>query len=85
MPAKVSKRPEYAELAKLLTETRERARLSQSELARRLGKKQAYIWKLENTQRTPDLVELTDLAVACNIEPAELVAEFRARVLDMSK
>lgn len=77
MPIKVSQRPEYAALAALLLAARERAGLSQSELARRLGKRPAFVWKLENAYRSPDLVELMDLAAAMGTDVVELVRALR--------
>jgi len=77
LPIKVSQRTEYATLAKLLAEAREKAGLSQSELARRLGKRQALIWKLENAQRTPDLVELMDIAAAIGVDVLDFVSAMK--------
>lgn len=77
MPIKVAQRPEYAVLARLLVEAREKAGLSQSELGRRLRRGQAYIWKIENAQQTPDLVELLDWVVATNSDLATLIHEFQ--------
>ncbi|RYG99674.1 MAG: XRE family transcriptional regulator [Alphaproteobacteria bacterium] len=78
LPTKVSQRPEYAVLARLLVEAREKAGLSQSELGRRLRRGQAYVWKLENAQQSPDLVELLDWATATGSNLPVLVNEFQA-------
>lgn len=69
------KRSEWDALAKMLTQAREKAGLSQSELGRRLGKGQAYVWKLENGQRRIDILELIDYARAVGAEPAMIVLE----------
>jgi transcriptional regulator with XRE-family HTH domain len=47
----------YQEFLRRLREAREKAGLSQSEAARRLGKTQAYIWKSEVGERRIDFVE----------------------------
>ena len=49
--------PRYQEFLRRLREAREKAGLSQSEAARRLGKTQAFIWKCEVGERRIDLVE----------------------------
>lgn len=69
------KRSEWDALAKLLTEAREKAGLSQSELGRKLDKGQAYVWKIENGQRRVDILELIDYARAVGTEPAMIVLE----------
>lgn len=80
MPTKVSQRPEYAALAHLLVENRERAGLSQSELARRLRRRQAFIWKIENAIQSPDLVELLDIAAVTDADVVQLVKAWTERL-----
>lgn len=53
---------EYARFVERLRAARERAGLSQSEAARRLGQHQSYIWKCENGVRRVDVVELSAFA-----------------------
>lgn len=61
--AKVSQRLGHAVLAEFPVAAREGAAgLSQSELARRLRRLQVYAWRIENAQRSPDQVELMDVA-----------------------
>ncbi|HVT12127.1 MAG TPA: helix-turn-helix transcriptional regulator [Fimbriimonadaceae bacterium] len=79
MPIKVSQRPEYAVLAKLLEEVREHAGLSQSELARRLGRRQAFIWKIENAIQSPNLIELNDIAERTGADLVEIIRTWRER------
>jgi ribosome-binding protein aMBF1 (putative translation factor) len=73
LPSKVSKCPEYAVLAKLITEVREKAGISQNELARRLNRAHIIVWRFENARQSPDLVELADIAKATNSDLIELV------------
>ena len=49
--------PRYQEFLRRLREAREKAGLSQSEAARRLGKTQAFIWKCEVGERRIDFIE----------------------------
>lgn len=53
---------EYAALRKRLRAAREKAGLSQSEAARRLGKPQSFVWKSEVGERRVDAVELRAFA-----------------------
>jgi transcriptional regulator with XRE-family HTH domain len=79
LAARLSKRPEYAVIAQLITEARDRAGLSQSELARRLGRRQAYIWKLENAVQRPDLVELLDIAAILQMDLPDMIRRVQKR------
>lgn len=58
-------------------EARQAAGLTQTELARRLGRPQSYISKVELGERRVDLVELIDLADAVGFDLQELVEEVR--------
>ena len=49
--------PRYQEFLQRLRKAREKAGLSQSEAARRLGKTQAFIWKCEVGERRIDFIE----------------------------
>lgn len=68
-------RGEWLILVRVLVRVREGAGLSQSELARRLGRRQSYVWKVENSQQRIDLLELVDICRACGVEPQKIVAE----------
>jgi transcriptional regulator with XRE-family HTH domain len=80
LAARISKRPEYAVIAQLITEAREHAGLSQSELARRLGRRQAYVWKLENAVQRPDIVELMDIAALLDIDLPDMIRKVQAQI-----
>ncbi len=54
--------PEYTRFLRRLRLARTRAGLSQAETARRLGKRQAYVWKSEVGERRVDAVELRAFA-----------------------
>lgn len=51
----------YATLKRLVLEARQRAGLTQADVARRLRKPQSYISKVEAGERRIDVVELLDL------------------------
>lgn len=85
VPIKVSQRAEYAVLARLLVAAREQARLSQSELARRLRRPQVFIWRIETAQQSPDLVEILDLAAVTGADFVTLVTAFRDAARDLPK
>ena len=79
MPVKISQRAEYAILSRLLTEARERSGLSQSELARRLRRRQVYIWRIENALQSPDLIELGDIAQVLGVDVLEIVRQLQGQ------
>ena len=66
-------RPEYDVVLKLLADSRREAKVSQRELARRLGKTQSYVSKIESGQQRLDVLEFLDFARAINVEPAMLM------------
>lgn len=54
----------YKELCQLLSETRVRKGLTQSVVAKRLGKPQSYVSKYESGERRLDVIEVLDVAAA---------------------
>lgn len=65
-------------LLKLLTDARKESGVSQRELARRLGKTQSYVSKIENGQQRIDVLEFLDYARAIGKEPAMLMFKLDA-------
>jgi len=59
-----------------LVEAREAAGLTQTELARRLGKPQSYISKIETGERRIDLVELVELLEAIPVDVRSFIDGF---------
>ena len=53
---------EYTRFLRRLRLAREKAGLTQAEAARRLGKRQAYVWKSEVGERRVDVIELKQFA-----------------------
>lgn len=54
----------YAEFTASLVDARSRAKLSQRDLAKRLGRPHSYVAKLEIGERRIDIVEFIELAAA---------------------
>lgn len=78
--------PRYVESIARLRAVREQQEISQAELARRLGKPQSYVSKVETCERRIDLIEALELCAALDtpletIIPAELRHLLRSRVI----
>jgi transcriptional regulator with XRE-family HTH domain len=61
---KTLRSPAHTRLLTLLREARERADLSQAELARLLGRPQSFVAKIEGGERRLDVVEFITLSKA---------------------
>lgn len=70
---------EQTELLGLLREARRGAKLTQSELARRLGRSQSFVSKYESGQSRLDLVELQSICRALGTSLSAFVREFEGR------
>jgi transcriptional regulator with XRE-family HTH domain len=66
----------HAQLRKLLTKARKDAKLTQTGLAHRLNRRQAYISRIERGERRIDVVEFLELAHAIGFNPAKFIADF---------
>ncbi len=64
-------------LVALLRTTREKAGLTQIQLARRLGKYKTYVSKYETGERQLDVVEFMAVAEALGLEPGKVLARIR--------
>ena len=67
----------HRDLVEFLTEERAEAKLSQRELARRLGVFQSWVAKTEAGQRRLDIVELFALADAIGFDVVKLMKHLR--------
>jgi transcriptional regulator with XRE-family HTH domain len=67
---------EYAALCRLLRETRERAGLTQVEIAEKIGETQSYVSKVERGERRLDLVQLQVFCRALQTTLSGFVADF---------
>lgn len=64
---------EYRAFLRLLIEYRERAGLTQTQLADRLGETQSFVSKLERGERRIDVVELFAICEALEISPVDFL------------
>ena len=64
-------------LIDLLVAKREAARMTQAELASRLGEYQSLVARLESGQRRVDVVEFLHLAETLRFDPAKAIAGLR--------
>ncbi len=67
---------QHTQLRKLLIQKRKDAKLTQTALAERLGRRQAYVSRIERGERRVDVVEFLDLAHAIGFNPAKFIADF---------
>jgi transcriptional regulator with XRE-family HTH domain len=70
----------HTQLRRLLTKARKDAKLTQTALAHRLNRRQAYISRIERGERRIDVVEFLDLAHAIGFNPATFIGQFERLV-----
>ena len=70
----------YGAVVEVLAEVRRAAGVTQVELARRLGRPQSYVSKIERRERRVDPVEFFDWAEALSLDPAQLFDRLCARI-----
>lgn len=70
----------HKRLAELLIRYREEAGMTQSDVARALGRHQPFVSTIEAGQRRIDVVELLDIAAVIGFDPHEIVRELEAVV-----
>lgn len=71
--------PAYQKLRELLTAARDEAKVTQTELARRLGRPQSFVSKYETGERSLDVIEFVAVCEALGREPVELLEPIRAK------
>jgi len=65
---------EQRRLRALLVEAREKAGLTQAEVARRLRRPQSFVAKYEGNERRIDVIEFIQIAKALGADPRDLLA-----------
>lgn len=80
MTSKSIHTPEYPVLLELLIEIRNKAGLTQSELASSLGRSQSYVSDVERGIRRLDLLQLREYCHACNQDLVGFVRRFEKAV-----
>jgi transcriptional regulator with XRE-family HTH domain len=68
--------PNYQIFRTMLVEAREKARLTQVDVAKRLGKPQSFVSKYERGERRLDFVEFVLLAEVINLDTEAFLADF---------
>ncbi len=69
---------EHQKLITLLTSARNKAGMTQQQLADRLGKPQSFVAKYEGGERRIDVVEFLVISKVLNLDPARAVKEVAA-------
>jgi transcriptional regulator with XRE-family HTH domain len=77
--AKSLQAPRYRQLPGFLRQMRENAKLTQRELAKKLGINHTMVHNSETAERRVDVAEFADWATACGLEPLEAFREFLKR------
>ena len=75
MPRESVRSPAYRSVAEVLVRARDRAGLTQRQLAHRLQRPPSLVANLEMGERRLDVVELVRLATALGCDPAVLMRE----------
>ena len=65
---------EYKAVLRKLKKARKKSRLTQVEIARRLGKPQSFVSKIENGERRLDIIELKHIAKLYKTSVNDLLA-----------
>lgn len=78
MPSKTLRSREHRALCAVLVATRREVRLTQAQLAERLGKPASFIAKIEIGERRLDVVEFTAIAKALKLDPRKMYERFLA-------
>lgn len=65
---------EYQLVIKLLRSARIERGITQSQLAKSLGKPQSFIAKVENGERRLDVIEFAAIARLLSLDPAEILS-----------
>jgi transcriptional regulator with XRE-family HTH domain len=71
--------PQHEELRRLLIERRQRAGLTQKEVAERLGRPQRFISRVETGSHRVTVVELIELGQALGFDPTAAVRRVMKR------
>jgi transcriptional regulator with XRE-family HTH domain len=73
---------DYATVVAAIVQARKAAGVSQVELAARISKPQSFISKIERRERRVDVLEFCAIARALGLQPASLLGEIDARLVD---
>lgn len=68
--------PQQQKLREILIDARKNAKMTQTELATRLGRHQSFVAKYELGERRVDVVEFVAVARALDLEPCDLLGTY---------
>jgi transcriptional regulator with XRE-family HTH domain len=71
---------EYAVMLRLLKEAREKAGITQVDLARRLKQTQSFVSKIERGDRRIDIVQLRTVCMICGLSLPEFVKRLEKNI-----
>jgi transcriptional regulator with XRE-family HTH domain len=71
--------PAHVQLLKLLVAAREKAGMTQQQLADRLGKPQSFISKYEGGERRIDVIEFIAIADALQMDASRTIREVKGK------
>lgn len=74
--------PGYLGMLGVLIAAREKAGLTQAQLAERMGRHRSFVWKTEGRLRRLDLVEFVRWSHACGLDPVEAFKEVLKQLPD---
>ena len=77
MMAKSLHTPAYGAFSQLMKKAREKAGLTQEQLANKLGKPQSFVSKLEKCERRIDVLEFIDVCAALGLDPAAQIRKLQ--------
>jgi len=70
----------YRPVPKLLRDMREKAKLTQRDLAGRIHRSQPWVHKSELGERRVDISEFLEWCIGCDVDPEKAFRELRAAV-----
>lgn len=76
---KTLRTPRHEALRTFLIESRKNADLTQTDVAKKLGRHQSFVANVEGGQRRVDVVEFLDFAEAIGFDPAIAIRIIRKR------
>ena len=76
---KSQRSPAHARLLELLVAAREKAGLTQQQLADRLGKPQSFISKYEGGERRIEIIEFIEISEALEMDASRAIREVRSK------
>jgi transcriptional regulator with XRE-family HTH domain len=79
-PSKSLRSAEHAKFRAVLIEAREKAGLTQEQLAKRLGRPQSFVAKYEGGERRLDMVEFLWVTKAMKVDPLRVLRTLIDRV-----